>query len=374
VDGIGDLFIVDVLNQRIREVVKSTGVITTVAGNGIGGYSGNGGPATSGELLFPTGVALDAAGDLFIADSGNSVIREVNTSGIITTVAGTGTYGYSGDNGPATSAQLYDAEGLALDKSGDLFIADTFNNRIRQITLPAAVVVSPDATTTTLTTSTSTNSVVFGQPITFIARVAVNSPGAGTPTGTVTFYDGETALGTVELDGSAQATLTTSKLAVGTHLVTAKYSVDTDDHSSTSKAVTVQVTSSTAAPMPSTATVAKVLGRAFPATATVSVSGASTGLRNSSPTSPTDHNSAVVVPLNVFRPSGGWNESAIATSGATELRASGSAKVALKKKSWRTLARPMAVFRNRGRGWQDGKVKSVGVRSPNGEAGQTSRL
>jgi sugar lactone lactonase YvrE len=352
VDGIGDLFIVDFANHRIREVVKATGVITTVAGKGTGGYSGDGGPATSAELLFPTGVVVDAVGDLFIADSGNSVIREVNTSGIITTVAGKSTYGYSGDNGPATSAQLYDAEGVALDKSGDLFIADTFNNRIRRVTVPAPVVVSPDATTTTLTTSTSTNSVVFGQPITFIARVAVNSPGAGTPTGTVTFYDGKTALGTVELDGSAQATLTTSQLAVGTHLITAKYSGDTDDHSSTSKAVTVQVTSSTAAPMPSTATTAKVLGQAFPATATVSVASPSTGLPNSSATSPTDHNSAVVVPLNVFRPNGGWNESAIATSGATEVRASGSATVLLAKKSWRTPARPMAVFLNRGRGWR----------------------
>jgi sugar lactone lactonase YvrE len=370
VDGIGDLFIVDFANHRIREVVKATGVITTVAGNGTGGYSGNGGPATRAELLFPTGVVVDAVGDLFIADSGNSVIREVNTSGIITTVAGNGTHGYSGDNGPATTAKLYDAAGVALDNSGDLFIADTFNNRIRRVTLPAVVVVNRDATTTALVPS---NTAVFaGQPITFTATVAVKSPGAGTPTGTVTFYDGKTALGTVKLDGSAQATLTTSQLAVGTHLITAKYNGDTDDYSSTSIGVGVPVVNP-AIPTRSSSTAATDLGQAFPATATVSMTSPDAGLPNGWVTFPVEYGSAVVLPRDRLQPNGEWNDSlTIATSGEPAFRASPSAKVDLKKKSWQALARPMAVFLYSGRGWRVGKVQSVGVWSPIGELGQTS--
>jgi len=133
VDIHGDLFIADSGNNVIREVT-SNGIITTVAGTGTAGYTGNGGPATSAELDDPTGVAVDSSGDLFIADSGNNVIREVTPSGIITTVAGTGTGGYSGDGGTATSAQLNDPTGIALDSSGDLFIADSGNNVIREVT------------------------------------------------------------------------------------------------------------------------------------------------------------------------------------------------------------------------------------------------
>ena len=93
----------------IREVVKATGDIITVAGNGTEGYSGDNGPAIDAELYYPSGVAVDAAGDLFIADTGNNVIREVvKATGDIITVAGNGTAGYSGDNGPATDAELHD--------------------------------------------------------------------------------------------------------------------------------------------------------------------------------------------------------------------------------------------------------------------------
>ena len=110
----------------IREVVKATGDIITVAGNGTAGYSGDNGPATAAELNDPDGVAVDAAGDLFIADADNNVIREVvKATGDIITVAGNGTAGYSGDNGPATAAELDDPIGVAVDAAGDLFIADT---------------------------------------------------------------------------------------------------------------------------------------------------------------------------------------------------------------------------------------------------------
>ena len=118
----------------IREVVKATGDIITVAGNGTAGYSGDNGPATAAELIQPYGVAVDAAGDLFIADTGNNVIREVvKATGDIITVAGNGTAGYSGDNGPATAAELHGPDGVAVDAAGDLFIADTLNNVIREV-------------------------------------------------------------------------------------------------------------------------------------------------------------------------------------------------------------------------------------------------
>ena len=129
VDSVGNLYIADVGNNRIRKV--SNGVITTVVGNGTPGYSGDNGPATSALLDGPVGVGVDSAGNLYIADA-FSVIRKVS-KGVITTVAGNGTAGYSGDNGPATSAQLYNPCGLAVDSAGNLYIADTKNYRIRKV-------------------------------------------------------------------------------------------------------------------------------------------------------------------------------------------------------------------------------------------------
>ena len=131
-DGAGNLFIADFSNSRIRKV-DTSGIITTVAGNGISGFSGDGGPATSASLTNPTGVALDGTGNLFIADEGNFRIRKVDTSGIITTVAGNGSSGFSGDGGPATSASLTNPFGVALDGTGNLFFADAGNNRIRKV-------------------------------------------------------------------------------------------------------------------------------------------------------------------------------------------------------------------------------------------------
>jgi len=117
------------------------GVIHTVAGNGAWGYSGNGGPATSAELNYPRGVAADASGDLFIADGDNNVIREVGTNGIIATVAGNGRRGYSGYGGAATSAELSGPNGVAVDAFGNLFIADEDNNAIRKVVFPPMLVV-----------------------------------------------------------------------------------------------------------------------------------------------------------------------------------------------------------------------------------------
>jgi sugar lactone lactonase YvrE len=131
IDGAGNLFIADRNNDRIREVTPD-GVIRTVAGNGFQGFGGDGGPAISAQLSGPVGVAVDTFGDLFIADTRNNRVREVTPDGVIRTVAGNGTRGLEGDGGPATSAQLFYPTGLAVDASGNLFIVDS--NRVRRVT------------------------------------------------------------------------------------------------------------------------------------------------------------------------------------------------------------------------------------------------
>lgn len=129
----GEIFIAEGISMRVRKVGLD-GKITTIAGNGVSGYSGDGGPATSAMLKTPNGVLVDTSGNFYIADSGNSVIRKVDKDGIITTIAGNGTGGYSGDGGPATAAQLKSPSRMALDKVGNFYILDAGNNCIRKIT------------------------------------------------------------------------------------------------------------------------------------------------------------------------------------------------------------------------------------------------
>jgi sugar lactone lactonase YvrE len=131
VDNQGNIFIADSFNHRIRRV-SAAGVITTVAGTGVRGGSGDGGPATAAQLNWPQGVCVDSDGNLFLADTSNR-IRKVNPSGIISTVAGNGDFGFAGDGGPATSAKLWNPIGIALGSGGTLLIADSGNGRIRQV-------------------------------------------------------------------------------------------------------------------------------------------------------------------------------------------------------------------------------------------------
>jgi DNA-binding beta-propeller fold protein YncE len=147
VNAQGVVFIADTYNNRVVKVTPQ-GQVTAVAGNGKAGYSGDGRPAAFAELNEPTGVAVDAKGNLYIADSSNNVVRRVDAkTGIITTVAGDfaadkasdGLGGFSGDGGAATSAQLNEPQGVALDGAGDLFIADTFNNAVREVTPAGAI-------------------------------------------------------------------------------------------------------------------------------------------------------------------------------------------------------------------------------------------
>lgn len=156
VDPSGNLFIADQFNNRIREV--SGGNINTIAGDGVGGYYGDGGAATSAEVNFPSGLALDPSGNLYIADYNNSVIRKV-TSGTIYTVAGDNGAGagYSGDNNAALAAQLDKPISIALDTAGNMYIADTTNNRIRKVTAVNGAIPYSICTTTSGGVTSYTN-------------------------------------------------------------------------------------------------------------------------------------------------------------------------------------------------------------------------
>jgi sugar lactone lactonase YvrE len=159
VDASGNLYIADFGNDRIRKM-STAGVITTVAGNGTYAFSGDGGPATSAALWAPSAVAVDAAGNLYIADGLNYRVRKVSTSGTITTVAGNGTAGFLGDNGPATSAEFnWNAGGaaLAVDSTGNIYIVDQNNKRIRKVDTTGVI-------TTFVGGGTTTNILGQGQP------------------------------------------------------------------------------------------------------------------------------------------------------------------------------------------------------------------
>jgi sugar lactone lactonase YvrE len=132
VDSSGNVYIADTLNNRVRRV-DTDGTITTVAGSGESGYAGDGKPGAGARLNLPTGLAIGFSDTLFIADTGNNVIRQLGRDGVIETVVGTGEAGYRGDPGPALSAVLHAPAGLAFDDEGNLYIADTLNQRIRRV-------------------------------------------------------------------------------------------------------------------------------------------------------------------------------------------------------------------------------------------------
>jgi uncharacterized protein (TIGR03437 family) len=132
-DTAGNLYFADSANERVRKIDLNTGIITTVAGNGINAFSGDGGLATSASLGTPIGVAADNNGNIYIADADNNRIRKVTAFGIISTVAGNGTGGFAGDGGQATSASLNIPSDVLVDAAGNLYIADAGNNRVRKV-------------------------------------------------------------------------------------------------------------------------------------------------------------------------------------------------------------------------------------------------
>ena len=138
VDAAGDIFVADGGNYRVRRI-SASGIITTVAGGGVGQGYFEGGAATTAGFNFISGLALDGSGNLFISDSGYDVVRMVSPKGIITTVAGTGTYGYSGDGGPAVKARLSGPSGLVVDGLGNIFIADSNNSCVRKVAVGGTI-------------------------------------------------------------------------------------------------------------------------------------------------------------------------------------------------------------------------------------------
>src|SRR6202453_3660290 len=176
-DTAGNIYIADTYNNRIRKVTATTGDISTVAGDGIAGYSGDGGTATSAELDLPYGVAVDSASNIYIAESGNNRVRELTaTTGIVSTVAGDGVAGYSGDGGAATSAELNDPRGVAVNTAGNIYIADTDNNRIRKVTVSTDIIstVVGDGTAGFSGNGGAATSAELNEP----SGVAVNTAGA----------------------------------------------------------------------------------------------------------------------------------------------------------------------------------------------------
>jgi uncharacterized protein (TIGR03437 family) len=162
IDGAGSLYVADVGNNRVRKIAPN-GVITTVAGTGVSGFFGDGGQATSAQLNYPNGLAVDKAGSLYIAESLGNRIRKVSANGIITTIAGTGATGYS--DGPATSAVLDFPTQLAVDDAGNVYIADTFNGAIRVLQPVAATLI---ITTVNNSASNLPGSVAPGEIVTIM--------------------------------------------------------------------------------------------------------------------------------------------------------------------------------------------------------------
>ena len=160
IDRNGNLYIADAGNHRIRKITPG-GIISTYAGTGTAGYSGDGGPALAAELNQPLGVTVDAQGNLFISDGLNYRVRKVSPDGIISTIAGNGTSGHSGDGGPATSAELYEPLGLALDPSGNLYIADSVIEQFGFVRRVAGGTISTVAGSPTLNSGAG-----FGGPAT----------------------------------------------------------------------------------------------------------------------------------------------------------------------------------------------------------------
>jgi len=194
VDGLGNLYIADQLNNRVRRVDATTGTITTVAGDGVDDFAGDGGAAAAAELGYPADVALDAAGNLYVADLHNHRVRRIDaTTGVITTVAGGNTFGFSGDGGPATSAELYTPSGVTCDATGDLYLTDGNDQRVRRI----------DATTGVITTVAGQ---VDPEGMGPLSRARLADPRAMVVTPALTLFAGG-ASGTVQAIRSAPATL-----------------------------------------------------------------------------------------------------------------------------------------------------------------------
>ena len=225
-DASGNIYIADGNNQRIRKVTISTGVITTIAGSGVQGYSGDGSAATAAKLNYPLSVAVDSNGNVYVGDGSNQRIRKITPStGVITTIAGNGTGGFVGDSGPATSAEIYGANGIALDSSANLYIADTGNQRIRMVGALAPAKAVP-----TLGLTSSVNPLLYGGTSVFTASISGGRTAGGTVTFQIngnTFGTATVSGTTAVYSGSNEA------WAAGTYTISAVYSGDANNNGAT---------------------------------------------------------------------------------------------------------------------------------------------
>jgi sugar lactone lactonase YvrE len=213
VDLSGNLYIADFGNNRIRKITTA-GIITTVAGNDSPGFSGDGGLVTAAQLSGPQGVAVDSVGNIYIVDTFNHRIRKVTPAGIISTVAGKGTSGFSGDDGPATAARLSFPRAMAVDSAGNLYISDGFNDRIRKVT-PAGIIstvagkgparYSGDKGRAIESQITPTGVAVDSAENLFIADTSNNRIRKVTPAGIISTVAGK---GTPEFSGDGGAAIT----------------------------------------------------------------------------------------------------------------------------------------------------------------------
>lgn len=226
VDAAFNIYIGDTHNQRVRLVTFATGVITTLAGTGVKGFSADG-PAGSAALARPRGLAVDSSGSVYLADSDNNRIRTIS-GGTVTTIAGNGAEGFTGDTGAATSATLDTPRATAFTGS-EIAFSDTENNRVRAINggiVDTIAGLAPPSRESLVISGAFT--AVYGTG----TLTATFTNGSNTGTGLVTFYDGDGAsppvIGSALLSGNA-ATLNTSQLSAGTHYIVASYAGDANN-------------------------------------------------------------------------------------------------------------------------------------------------
>jgi len=186
VDSSGNLYIADTDNNRIRKV-DASGMISTAAGNGVAAFAGDESAATAGSLNLPAGVTADDNGDIFISDTGNNRIRQVTPDGLIHTIGGTGSAAYGGDGGAALNAQVYGPAGILLDGSGDLYFADTGNNRVRMM-LPNGVIEPPPVVVAPPLAVANAASLVAG-PVAPGELISITGSGLGPQSGVGGTYD-----------------------------------------------------------------------------------------------------------------------------------------------------------------------------------------
>jgi sugar lactone lactonase YvrE len=252
VDGAGDLFVADTHNGRVREVSAATGLIATVAGVGgtkgnVQGFGGDGGAATAAGLALPKGLTLDAAGNLYVADSANHRVRRVSSGGVISTVAGQGTETFAGDGAPAVAASLNSPRSVAVSPAGLVTLADSGNQRLRQVDALGAP--GPDIHTLAGLGETEAGSLLLSGPSVAaygsgVLTASVGS-GGGYATGSVTFLElstgATTQLGLGALVGGS-ASYAMSGLAAGAHTIVATYAGDAMHGAAQSSALAVMVT------------------------------------------------------------------------------------------------------------------------------------